>query len=224
LFGSWIVSAKLQVQHTHFLAMVNAPNDRRAALDSFTSEASRVVKEVAEAMAFIANSNMVSLKVFQDRRGWQIRGALAVEDPQLEKLLLSVSKQRLMLQCQHSKHVCLLNSRTHPWRDVHHGFRSLLTFMEDHDKSCMHMYESGQCPNGKRCPKRHPDCVKNLYVALHTLTREPFQDVDKYAGAIWECSASSCGTFLEDFFSMQNATVSMESQSTMSTVTSILSL
>jgi len=204
-------------------AMANAPNYQRSSLESFTTEASRVVQEVAEAMAFIANSNMVNLRVYQDRRGWQIRGTLVVNDPQLEELLFSVSKQRLMLHCQHSKHLCLLNSCTHPWRDVRHGFRSLLTFMEDPNESCMHMYESGQCPNGKRCPKRHPDCVKKVYVALHTMNCEYFQDVDNYAGAICECNTSKCGALLEDF-STQNAIESIESQSTMSNVTFILSL
>jgi len=217
-------TVQLEVQRKRFLAMVDAPNDRCAPLESFTTEASRVVKDVAEAMAFITSSNMVSLKVYYDRRGWQIRGALAVEDPQLEKLLLSVSQQRLMLQCQHSKHICLLSSRTHPWRNVRHGFRSLLSFMDHHDETCMPMYESGQCPNGKRCPKRHPKCVKRLYVALHTLTHEPFQEVDNGAGAICQCNTFKCGTLLEDFVSTQNAVVSTESQSTMSNVTFILSL
>jgi len=216
------VTVQLEVQRKQFLAMVNAPNDRRAALDDLNTEATRIVKETTDAMAFIATNNMVSLKVCHDRRGWQIRGTLDVEDPQLKQLLLSVAKQRFMLQCQHSNHVCLLNSRTHPWKDTHYGFRALLSLVEEYDKACIPMHESGQCPHGQQCLKKHPVCVKRLYVAIHT--REHFQDVDNDAGEKWEISTSKCGTLPADFVSVQNAMLSISAQGTMPNLTFLMSV
>jgi len=177
-----ILPPQVGVDKTQTWATVGPPDEKSAVRVAFTKEASPVVIEAAEAMASVT-SNLVTLKVYHDRRGWQIHGTLAVEDPQLKQLLLSVAKERLLLQCQQSKHVRVLNHCTNPWRETHHGFRSLLSLVDEEHEACMPMYECGRCPNGTGCPKKHPVCVKRLYVALHM--HEPVQDVDLEASEIW---------------------------------------
>jgi len=157
--------------------------------DMFMAAAWRVVLEAAEAMAFVAD-NLVSVTVSQDRRGWQIFCTLAHEDPQIRKLTLSVSKRRLLLQCRCSRHVHLLNWRTKPWKDVNCGFRALLSFVDDDQKACMPMYERGHCPNGKECSKRHPSCIKRVYVGLQTHKAD--QDLGTHADAICKPITFSC--------------------------------
>jgi len=103
-----------------------------------------------------------------------------------------------------------------------YGFRALLSLVEEYDKACIPMHESGQCPHGQQCLKKHPVCVKRLYVAIHT--REHFQDVDNDAGEKWEISTSKCGTLPADFVSVQNAMLSISAQGTMPNLTFLMSV
>jgi len=210
-----LLPARSDSQSVQTLSMYKPPCEEHEARQAFTKSTEHIVQEVVQAIAFITDN---TVRLYRDRRGWQIRGILPIEDPQFEEWLLSVSKQLVLLQCQQAKHVCLLNCCTHPWKDTNHGFRALLGCVEDRHTACIPMYETGRCFKGANCSNNHPVCIKRLFVTMHT--PEHSESFDDKADATWECNTFSCGTSVGDVVSEQNASVSTMSQSTIAHLSS----
>jgi len=155
-------------------------------LHTFLVEADEVVKSVAAAMAQGTRQKFL-VRVYQERRGWEILATIPEEDQRYTDLLLSMAKAKLRAACQCSTHVCLLSNCANAWKDVRCGFRALLGFMDDESTACIPMYELGRCPNREECQKQHPNYIKRLFVVVRTNLDPP---VDKGSSSSNSVSSS----------------------------------
>jgi len=159
-------------------------------LHTFLVEADEVVKSVAAAMAQ-ATRKEFSVRVYQERRGWEILAIIPDEDQRYTDLFLSMAKAKMRAACQCSTHVWLMNNCSEPWRDVCRGFRALLGFMDDESTACVPMYELGMCPNMAECPKKHPNCIKRLFVVVRR-NLDPAVDSSESSSSAHSASSGKC--------------------------------
>jgi len=158
------VATQADVFRFHFGVASSAMVSSRARQRAFVDELTNVVKSTVSAMKPITVTQPVA-KLFHDRRGWEIHMVVAEEELHHAKEMLEVAKANLLEASQTSKYARLLHNRS-PWRDVRRGFRTLIAFMEDETNACTEIYELGECPHWTNCSKKHPRCIKRLFVVV----------------------------------------------------------